>query len=129
MRGGTTLPSTLAARRNLCADGEMSAGAPRAGDKRAAARDRGNTSDLSASSDEESGRRKRGGQGRRGSVPGEIPEFMRLSGEASESGRRSRSGSRDAALPCKGELKPGSEQCWAAQRLVRVFSSCAGLVL
>ena len=40
MRGGTTLPSTLAARRNLCADGEMSAGAPRAGDKRAAARDR-----------------------------------------------------------------------------------------
>ena len=34
-----------------------------------------------------------------------------------------------ADLPCKGELKPGSEQCWAAQRLVRVFSSCAGLVL
>ena len=95
MRGGTTSRSTLASRRNICADCEMSSGTPHVGDKRAAARSRGNTSDSSASSDEDSGRRKRGGHGARGAV--DVPAFMQLSGEASESGRRSRSGSRDGS--------------------------------
>ena len=67
---------------------------PRAGDSQSDQSDE--------SSDGSSGKhaKKRGAHGQRGS-PAEVPSFMRLSGEAAASGRRSRSSSRSSS-PASG---------------------------